>query len=148
MNKSTQIKVIEGGKHTDKNGAIGFINDFSFDKIKRFYFIELPKKKMIRAFHGHMKESKAVFVIQGSIILNLARIDNPKKPDPKQLIKRIILTSKETQICIIPKGFANGIMSLEKNTKVIIYSDKTTQESIMDDFRYDENYWGKNAWKN
>ncbi len=139
-------RLIRGGSFTNKNGTIKFINGFSLKGFERFYQIDLPKKNIIRAYHGHMKESKAVFVISGSILLCIVRMTNSKIPSKKIKVKRIILRSSLPQIYLVPPKYANGIMSLEKNTKVFFFSDKTLQESKKDDFRFDENYWG-NIWQ-
>ncbi|KKQ35050.1 MAG: hypothetical protein US51_C0018G0012 [Microgenomates group bacterium GW2011_GWA2_37_6] len=93
-----------------------------------------------------MKESKAVFVISGSILLCIVRMTNSKIPSKKIKVKKIILNSFLPQIYLVPPKYANGIMSLEKNTKVFFFSDKTLQESKKDDFRFDEDYWG-NIWQ-
>ena len=41
----------------------------------------------------------------------------------------------------IPKGFANGSMSLEENSELLIFSTSTLKESLKDDIRYDSKYW-------
>ena len=101
---------------------------------------------MIRAFHGHLKESKAVFVISGSLLLCIAKLTNAENPSRKIKVKKIILKSDNPQICLIPPGFANGIMSLEKKTRVIFFSNKNLKESQIDDYRYPINYWGEEVW--
>lgn len=148
MNKSKGINIIKGDIFSDHRGAIRFVNDFTFKNVKRFYQIDLPRKGMIRAFHGHMKESKAVFVISGTLLLSLAKLTDIKNPSRKIKVKKIILKSKYPQICIVPPGFANGIMSLEAKTQVIFFSDKTLKQSKKDDYRFPIDYWGKDIWKN
>lgn len=136
-----------GGKFTNEKGTIKFVNDFKLSKYKRFYAIEMPKKKIIRAFHGHIKESKAVYVASGSVLLNYVKLTDKINPSKKAKVNKIILKSESPQIVLIPKGFANGIMSLEKNTQVIFFSDKTVNESEKDDYRFSEDYWGEEIWK-
>ena len=145
MNKSP--KLIKGGKFENRKGIIKYANGFSLSGFKRFYQIDLPRKNIIRAYHGHMKESKAVFVISGSIILCVVYLSNKINPSKKIKPKGIVLSSKSPSVYFIPPKFANGIMSLEKNTQVIFFSDKTVKQSEKDDYRFPEDYWGKEVWK-
>ena len=48
-------------------------------------------------------------------------------------------------ILIIPKGYFNGHMSLTDDAELLIFSNKTLQESVSDDFRLPHNYW--NNWE-
>lgn len=132
----------------DKNGEIRFYNSFNPKKFKRFYQITLPKKGLIRAFHGHMKESKVVFPLSGSILLSIVKLSDKKNPSKTNKVKKILLNANFPEFVIIPPGNANGIMSLEKNSSVIFFSDKTLQESVKDDYRFDKNYWGDHVWEN
>ena len=45
----------------------------------------------------------------------------------------------------IPKGFANGSMSFEDNSELLIFSTSSISESLKDDIRYEAKYW--NPWK-
>lgn len=144
MNK---VSILKGGKFTNEKGTIKFANEFDFKGIKRFYAIELPKRNLIRAFHGHFKESKSVFVTSGSLLLCVVKLDDKKNPSKKNKVKKIILDSQNPQIVNVPAGFANGIMSLEKNTQVIFYSNKSVKDSEADDYRFPEDYWGKEIWQ-
>lgn len=139
-------KLIKGNKFINDKGTINFVNNFSLKSFKRFYQIDLPKTGIIRAFHGHMRENKAVFVISGSLLLCLVKLTDAKNPSRKTKIKKIVLMSSYPQVCKIPPGYANGIMSLEKNTQVVFFSDKTLKESEKDDYRFPEDYWGKKIW--
>lgn len=144
MNK---VSILKGGKFTNEKGTIKFANEFDFKGIKRFYAIELPKRNLIRAFHGHFKESKSVFVTSGSLLLCVVKLDDKKNPSKNNKVKKIILDSQNPQIVNVPAGFANGIMSLEKNTQVIFYSNKSVKDSEADDYRFPEDYWGKEIWQ-
>lgn len=141
------LKEIKGGSSTNKLGTISFVNDFNFNGIKRFYSINLPKKKIIRAFHGHFKEDKAVFVSKGKVLLCIVKLDDKSKPNKKNRVKKIILSENDPKVVYIPKGHANGIMSLEKNSNVLFFSNLSLKNSIKDDYRFPFDYWGKDIWK-
>lgn len=142
----TQPLLIQGGLSEDNRGKIKYINDFTFNKVKRFYEVthvsDIP-----RAFHGHMQEEKYVYVTSGSILLCLVKLTQVDNPSKKSKVHTFVLSSKNSQIVYIPKGYANGFKTLEKNTSVIFYSTFSVEQSQKDDFRYPWNYWGEDIWK-
>ena len=73
------------------------------------------------------------------------RISNWKKPNKDQPIDKFILSEKKPKLLFIPGGYANGFKTLEKNTKILIYSTSTISQSTKDDYRFESKYW--NPWK-
>ncbi len=59
-------KLIPGNVFADDRGFLRFINDFNFENVKRFYQVENHRQGFIRAWHGHKKEAKYVYVSKGS----------------------------------------------------------------------------------
>ena len=90
-------KKINGGIFSNNLGTIKFVNDFDLKSYKRFYNITLPRKNIIRAFHGHLKEGKAVFVTSGSLLLCSVKIDHKVKPNKKNKVKKYITKVAVTQ---------------------------------------------------
>jgi len=146
QSRNGKIKIFSGGLATDKRGRVSFVNDFNFKNVKRFYQIENSSSKPIRAFHGHMKESKYFFVSTGSILLAAVKLDNPNNPSKKNTVQRKIISAKNPTVAYIPAGYANGFKTLEKNTVVLIFSTSSLSESQGDDYRYPDDYWGKDIW--
>ncbi len=70
----TEPTIIPGGVAVDDRGSVRFVNDFDFKNVKRFYQVENHRVGFIRAWHGHLKESKYVYVVRGSIQLKLCKI--------------------------------------------------------------------------
>jgi len=99
INKNT-LKRFEGGLAVDDRGHLKFINDFNFGGVKRFYQVENHQIGIIRAFHGHLKEAKYVYVVKGSIILCAVPFINTKNPDKKLLLKGIYFLQKNLQYYI------------------------------------------------
>ena len=54
------------------------------------------------------------------------------------------LVESDSNFVHISKGFANGSMSLEANSELLIFSNSSIKESLKDDIRYDAEYW--NPW--
>jgi len=142
-----EIKIINGGFHIDERGKISFFNDLSLEKIKRFYMVENSSINIIRAFQGHLKEAKYIYPITGSVMVIAVYIDDIKSHSKNNKINKYILSSNEQKILYIPPKYANGFRSLESNTKIIVFSTCSLDESIKDDYRFPYNYWGEKIWK-
>jgi len=147
LNKKSEFdlmpKLYEGNIFVDDRGTLSFTNSFSqFNKIKRFYQVNNFDKSVIRAFHGHRKEAKFVYVPTGTALVLISKMlsDTLDKPT------RYVLSSKNPKILYIPPNYANGFRSLEENTNIIFYSTSTLEESKGDDIRYPYDYFGKNIW--
>jgi len=136
-----------GNIYTDARGQVGFVNDFNFKEVKRFYQIENTPNSPIRAFHGHKKEAKYVYVTLGSILLYAVYVDNFDNPSKKAVIEKHILTDKNPQVIYIPPHFANGFKTLETNTRVIFYATSSLEDSKTDDYRIPYDYWGTDIWQ-
>jgi len=144
---SKKPKLIEGGIAIDDRGQLIFVNDFNFDVVKRFYVVENFSTNIIRAFHGHLKEAKYALVVSGSAMVAIVQMDDCCKPNKKNKVNRFILSVRKPSILYIPSGYANGLKSLEENTKIIFFSTSTLEESKNDDYRFPYDYWGENVWR-
>lgn len=140
-----EIKVINGGISVDDRGELHFFNSINFKKIKRFYMMNNHTNNFIRAWHGHKKESKIITILNGTAMVCAVKINNWKKPNKNIKIFRKVISCKKPELILIPKGFANGTMNLEKNSKLIFFSDSTLEQSKADDYRYPFDYW--NPWE-
>jgi dTDP-4-dehydrorhamnose 3,5-epimerase-like enzyme len=128
----------KGDIAVDDRGKLTFVNDFDFEGVKRFYMVENHKKGFIRAWHGHQKEAKYVFVVSGAIILGVVEMGQQKPV-------RVVLSADRPMVYFIPARHYNGFKTLTDDTKVIFYSTSTLEESKGDDLRrgldYFENIW-------
>tara|TARA_B110000037_G_C17014850_1_gene462824 strand:- start:80 stop:517 length:438 start_codon:yes stop_codon:yes gene_type:complete len=138
-------KLISGNRIFDNRGSLRFSNDLSFKNIKRFYTVHNYTKNFIRAWHGHINEEKYIGCIKGTFQISAVKIDNIKKPNKKNEIYNYFLNESNNNFVHVPKGFANGSMSLEANSELLIFSTSSIKESLNDDIRYDAEYW--NPWK-
>lgn len=133
--------IIKGSHHTDHRGTIRFVNDFTFDGIKRFYTITHPDTNIIRAWQGHKLETKYFYVTKGSFLINWIKIDNWEKPSLDLKINTHILSDQESEVLIVEPGHANGFKSLEPDSTMIVFSDMSLEESKSDDYRFPMDYW-------
>lgn len=138
---NSQPTIIQGGIHQDERGKLSFVNDFDLTQVKRYYIIEHHDINVIRAWQGHKKEQKWFQVIGGSFQIALVQPDNWENPSDNLKVEKIILNANNNQVLHIPGNFANGFKALEENSKMIVFSDFTIEESTNDNFRFDNNKW-------
>jgi len=134
-------RLIEGGLAVDDRGAVSFVNDFDFAGVKRFYTVTNHRAGFVRAWHAHRHEAKYVTVLQGAAIIGVVEIDDWENPSREKKVHRYILSSSKPSVIYIPPGYANGFMSLTKDTLLVFFSTATLEESRGDDVRYDARYW-------
>ena len=131
-------KLINGGVSVDDRGSVRFVNDFNFDGVKRVYKGENHYKGFIRAWHGHKKEGKYVYFVNGSALIGVVNMDSEE-------INKFVLSSQTPKVLWIPPGHYNGFKSLEENTKILFFSTSTIEESLGDDIRESHDKW--NIWE-
>ena len=124
------MEIINGGLSVDLRGRVSFVNDFSFEKIKRFYVVENRFMSEVRAWHGHKVEEKYVYVVAGEACIMLKDMETGEKEE-------VVLSEDMPQILHNPAGKYNGSYSLKENTKIIYFSTATLEESKEDDYRKD-----------
>src|SRR3989344_3232709 len=129
--------LLNGDSAVDDRGKVKFVNDFDFKNVKRFYQVENHQKGFIRAWHGHKKEDKYVYVASGSALVGVVNLVTNE-------VERFVLTADKPTILWVPPNSANGFMNLTDNTIVIFFSSHTLQESTKDDLRFPYNKW--NIW--
>jgi len=139
--KTTKPNLIKGAEHTDHRGTISFINDFDMSPIKRMYTIKHPSTDIIRAWQGHQIESKYFKCIQGRFLVALVAIDDWNTPSENLVTKVFILDAKNTEVLYVPNGHANGFKALDKDSKLLVFSDQDLESAKNDQYRFDENLW-------
>ncbi|MFT5726131.1 MAG: dTDP-4-dehydrorhamnose 3,5-epimerase-like enzyme [Desulforhopalus sp.] len=133
--------IIKGGDFHDERGSMRFVNDFSFDAVKRFYFIKHPDINIIRGWQGHQFEKKYFYPITGSFVVAWVKIDNFESPSDNLIPGHHILSATDNELISIPKGFANGLKALESNSEIMILSDMDLEQSKQERIRFPPNKW-------
>ena len=143
---NTQPFLLQGDIAVDDRGSLSFVNDFQFENVVRFYRVANYNTSLIRAWHGHKKEAKYVYVTSGSAIVGAVPFNDTVAPDRDAPVQRFILSSAKPRILYLPPGYANGFRALESNTVILFFSTSTLEESKNDDFRFPADYWGSDIW--
>lgn len=132
--------LIDGGLAVDDRGKLSFVNDFDFKDVKRFYVVENHEKGFVRAWHGHKKEGKYVYVSKGSAIVAYVSLEGEWE------LNRFVLSADKPQILFIPPGNYNGFKTLTDDAQLFFFSTSTLEESKDDDIRQPANKW-KGVWE-
>ncbi len=135
------VRLIRGGLAVDDRGEVGFVNDFDFAGVKRFYMVENHRQGFVRAWHAHRKEGKYVLVVRGAALVCGVTIDDWGRPSRDLPVTRHVLSARSPSVLWFPPGSANGFMSLTDDTKLLFFSTATLEESLQDDIRWDARYW-------
>jgi dTDP-4-dehydrorhamnose 3,5-epimerase len=133
--------IMRGGLAVDDRGEVGFVNDFDFREVKRFYTVRNHGLGFVRAWHGHRREGKYATVVSGAMLVCCVKIDNWDNPSVSLPINRYVLSDKMPTVLFIPTGYANGFMSLTEDAKIIFFSTSTLDESLNDDLRFPPRLW-------
>jgi dTDP-4-dehydrorhamnose 3,5-epimerase len=136
-----QPTMLEGGLGVDDRGHVGFVNDFDFQDVKRFYWVSNHRRGFIRAWHGHRNEAKYVTVVSGAALVCAVKVSDWENPDTSAHVHRHVLSAEKPSVLFIPAGYANGFMSLTENAKLMFFSTSTLAESRGDDIRFDARLW-------
>lgn len=131
-------KIIDGGLSVDDRGTVTFVNDFDFKDVKRFYMLENFQELWIRAWHGHKKEGKYVFVVSGAAQIGTVNMDTED-------VRTFFLSEHQPQVLYIPPGYYNNARAFEPKTKIMYFSTSTLEESKDDDYRESSDKWAS-AW--
>lgn len=139
----SDIEIISPERFVDQRGSLTFFPLWNLSQIKRSYIIEHPDTSVVRAWQGHKRENKWFIVIQGEFKILLVKPDDWTSPSAE--LEPIVFTihSSEFKVLHVPGGYASGLTAIEPNSKLMVFSNFTTQESKEDDFRFDKHLWYK-----
>lgn len=116
--------------HEDDRGSVHCIMDNLCDfGIKRIYCVENFGRGQVRAWHAHKDGDTYMYCANGSVKVGGLNIDDMLD------ITTGVLTARRPRLFFVPRGFANGAMSLTDNTKLIVMSTLSFKEVRRDDIR-------------
>ena len=137
----TTPRLFAGGLAVDDRGSVGFVNDFDFAGVKRFYQVTNHRPRFVRAWHAHRREAKYVAVASGAALIGAVKVDDWQCPSVDGEIHRHVLSADQPSVLYIPAGYANGFMSLTEGATLLFFSTASLEESRGDDVRYDSRLW-------
>jgi dTDP-4-dehydrorhamnose 3,5-epimerase-like enzyme len=134
-------ELIRGGLAVDDRGEVGFVNDFTFDGVKRFYTVANHEQRFVRAWHGHRNEAKYVMAVSGAALVCCLEVDDWESPSSDLEVQRFVISERSPSVVRVPAGFVNGFMTLTADAKLLFFSTSTLEESLGDDVRFPARYW-------
>lgn len=142
-------QIYKGDIAVDDRGELQFINQLDLSKVKRFYTVQNHTPGFIRAWHGHLKEEKYLTMISGSALVAVIRMIPSSSSGNGYAMRASFqtdgysniyaLNSSGPRVLYIPGGYAHGFKLLTEDSKIMIFSTATVEESKKDDYRYDAN---------
>ena len=133
--------ITSGGIFKDNRGSLFHVNDFDMNKVRRFYLIENSEENPKRAWQGHLFESKWFYCLKGSFLVGLVQPDNWENPSKDLKVETLLLKDSQSDILHIPPGYANGIVSLETESKLLVFSDFDIEKAATDNIKFDIHTW-------
>ena len=137
----SKVTVVEGEIYRDARGQISSLNNFHFEGVKRCYIIHHPDTSVVRGWNGHQFERKWFYCLKGSFTVALVEVDNWENPSTDLPAEVYNLSEQESRIVCVPAGYANCIKAFEKDSILLVLSDKTIEEAAGDSWRYDSSMW-------
>ncbi len=110
-------------------------------EINRMYEISPADTSTVRGWQGHKAEKKWFYCNKGSFVLNLIEIDNFNNPSRALKPKRFVLEASKPGILEITGGYATGFKAIHENSKLLVFSNFSLEDSKQDDFRYEVDHW-------
>lgn len=135
------IQVIQGEIFRDHRGVISSLNSFHFDGVKRCYLIHHPDTAVIRGWHAHQNERKWFYCVKGRFSVALVKIDDWDNPSQELKADIHLLSENDSRIVCVPKGYANCLKAHDKDSIMLVLSDKILEDALGDSWRYDKNMW-------
>lgn len=149
-------KLIDCGSAFDDRGRIRFcMEGVPWDTIQRFYSIKNYKKQFVRAWHGHLLESKYVWIAKGAAMFKLTPLDTMititedvviENPVKEGKIYSFVLDENCNKMLYIPPNYFNGFKTLVDESEIMFFSDATLEQSKIDDYRMDINKFKPEIW--
>ena len=125
----TKPQIIDINVHLDDRGSVyGAFDNLDWHKIKRTYVVRNWQAGTIRAWHGHFKAATYIHVIKGTAKVAAKHMDTSD-------VVVGTLSSLKPQLFYVPPGWYNGTMTLQEDTRLLIYSTLTLEKVKEDDER-------------
>ena len=134
-------QIIQGANFRDERGGLNFFNEFDMSDIIRMYEISPSDTDNIRGWQAHKHEKKWFYCNSGSFIVNLIEVDNFESPSQALVAEQFVLEASKPNVLEITGGYATGFRAKEANSKLIVFSNFSLEESKNDDFRFPFDEW-------
>ncbi|MDR2283830.1 MAG: WxcM-like domain-containing protein [Sphingobacterium sp.] len=135
------IDIIQGGMASDHRGAIRFVNTFDMTQVKRFYIIQNKDTELVRGWRAHRMEQRWFYLLSGSFVLDLVKIDDWEHASPDLTIERRILKADDRQVIHVPVGYGTAFQAIEEGSELLVFADYGIDNAPNDDYTWPSDYF-------
>ena len=135
------FQFIQGGIAKDQRGQIRFVNDFNMGEVKRFYLIKNSDLNLIRGWRAHRIEKRWFYILSGSFLINIVKIDNWESPSVNLKVEKILMNSIENKMIYLPPGYGTAIKALEPESEVLVFADHNLDHADLDNYTFELDYF-------
>jgi len=82
-----------------------------------------------------------LFLVRGKFLVCWVKIDYFDNPSETLKAESLILDASKKRIIEIPKGYANGLKALEPDSEVMVFSEFSLEDSLLDKIRFHSDLW-------
>ena len=136
-----EINTIQGGIAEDHRGHIRFVNDFEMTQVKRFYIIKNKDTDLVRGWRAHRIEQRWFYVLSGSFLVDLIKIDDWENASPELPVERRILQVADKQVLHVPEGYGTAFQALESESELLVFADYGIEHAKNDDHTWSKDYF-------
>ncbi len=135
------IERIDGASFADARGVLTYVNALDLAPVRRFYLIRQSETDQVRGWNGHRQERKWFYCIRGAFAIGLVAIDDWRYPSLALSAEVIRVCAEQGQVICVPAGYANAVKALAPESELLVFSDRTLEESKQDSFRWEVSRW-------
>ncbi|TDQ73512.1 WxcM-like domain-containing protein [Sphingobacterium yanglingense] len=137
------IDTIKGGIASDHRGSIRFVNEFDMTQVKRFYSIRNADVELVRGWRAHRIEQRWFYVLSGSFVLDLVKIDDWDNASATLPVERRILREEEGEVLHVPVGYGTAFQAMEEGAELLVFADHGIEHAPNDDYTWPVDYFVK-----
>src|SRR5690606_13022096 len=142
MKEKIVESIIRGVAH-DHRGQIRFVNDFDMTEVKRFYIIKNADTELVRGWRAHRMEQRWFYVLSGTFIMDLVKIDNWDNVSPDLPIEKRILKAGDQRVLHVPTGYGTAFQALEPDSELLVFADYGIDNAKNDDYTWTQDFFVK-----
>lgn len=137
------IDSIQGGIASDHRGAIRFVNEFDMTQVKRFYIIQNKDTELVRGWRAHRIEQRWFYVLSGSFVLDLVRVDDWENTSPTLPIERRVIKAEDKQVIYVPMGYGTAFQAMEEGSELLVFADYEIEHAPNDNYTWPIDFFVK-----
>lgn len=96
---------------------------------------------MVRGWRAHKIEQRWFYVLSGSFVLDVVKIDNWETASSTLDVERIVLKAEDKQVVHMPVGYGTAFQALEEGAELLVFADYGIDNAKNDDYTWPADYF-------